>query len=169
MPDNNHLNKEIGIKTVNMLESIVSSKESKMIELLANKDKTPDDEYQKAHKILLNEILNLRKRILRELDVLIKYEEDSLGISGNNMNIENSLEDQPIKIILSIGEKINHVYLYDLVSECYGQVKQNLDKTFTISFTNTEEALNKDTPYNRCQLFLSIIKDFGCDIKSNEF
>lgn len=169
MPDNNHLNKEIGIKTVNMLESIVSSKESKMIELLANKDKTPDDEYQKAHKILLNEILNLRKRILRELDVLIKHEEDSLGISGNNMNIENSLEDQPIKIILSIGEKINHVYLYDLVSECYGQVKQNLDKTFTISFTNTEESLNKDTPYNRCKIFVSIVKNFGCDVQSNEF
>ena len=81
------------------------------------------------------------------------------------MQIDNNLEDQPIRIIVSKGKNISVQYLVDLAAECYGKINSLSDGTFEVIFYPTDSS----PTFSRYSLFVAIIKNFGCDVKNNEF
>lgn len=81
------------------------------------------------------------------------------------MQIDNNLEDQPIRIIVSKGKNISVQYLVDLAAECFAKINSLPDGTFEVTFNPSDTS----PTFSRYSLFVSIIKNFGCDIKNNEF
>lgn len=81
------------------------------------------------------------------------------------MQTNNDLEDQPIRIIVSKGRNITTQYLVDLAAECFAKINSLPDQTFEVVFNSSDTS----PTFSRYSLFVSIIKNFGCDIKNNEF
>lgn len=85
---------------------------------------------------------------------------------SDNNNFDNSddsnLIDQPIKIIVSKG-KLSTTSLIDITKECFGEINSLPDKTFEITFKSIDETA---IPFERYSIFISILKNFGGDIKS---
>lgn len=76
------------------------------------------------------------------------------------------LPDKPIRLIILKNKNLSTQYLVDLVKECYGEINSLPDGTFEALFKDSEEY--SSPPFNRYEIFVKIMNNHRCSIKSND-